>query len=157
MIGFHMNWQRRVLLLACAMAPLAGAQTAPTPLLQRMQALESAMTDAFNRCDIAKLETFYDPKLEFYHDGAGATWSREQFINNVRKNACNRFTRHMLPGTLEVWPLGKFGAVYTGSYQACLVSSGKCAVQGRVVMIVQNNGDDWTITRVVSYDHRDLP
>jgi len=115
------------------------------------------MSDAFNRCDLETLEAFYDPRLEFYHDGAGATWTRDQFIQNVKKNACNKFTRHMLPGSLEAWPLGNFGAVYTGSYQACATHTQKCLVQGRVMMIVQNKGDGWVITRVVSYDHKDLP
>jgi hypothetical protein len=133
-----------------------GMETDPA-LIQRMQALEASMSEAFNRCDLDKLASFYDPRLEFYHDAAGVTWSRDQFIANVRKNACGRFTRHMVPGTMEVWPLGKFGAMYTGSYQACLVSDGRCAVQGRVMMIVQNQDGHWTITRVVSYDHQDVP
>jgi len=145
--------------LALTLAASAPAQTRPTDpvLVQRIQALENAMSEAFNRCDLDQLASFYDPRLEFYHDGAGVTWSRDQFIANVRKNACGRFNRHMVPGTLEVWPLGKFGAVYTGSYQACLASDGRCAVQGRVMMIVQNQDGNWTITRVVSYDHQDLP
>ncbi|HEY1091326.1 MAG TPA: nuclear transport factor 2 family protein [Burkholderiaceae bacterium] len=146
-----------LLVSGCEAQTVVSAKDAPTPLFRRMEALENAMSEAFNRCDIEKLESFYDPRLEFYHDAAGATWTREQFINNVKRNACNRFHRHMVPGTLEVWPLGKFGAVYTGSYQACLVATGKCAVQGRVMMIVQNKDEVWTVTRVVSYDHRDLP
>ncbi|XHS79297.1 nuclear transport factor 2 family protein [Burkholderiaceae bacterium UC74_6] len=136
--------------------PAQAVETDPA-LVQRIQALEASMSEAFNRCDLDKLASFYDPRLEFYHDAAGVTWSRDQFIANVRKNACGRFTRHMVPGTMEVWPLGKFGALYTGSYQACLVKEGRCAVQGRVVMIVQNQEGNWAITRVVSYDHQELP
>lgn len=148
-------------LLAVPLPASAQAAAEPTPLFRHMEALETAMSEAFNRCDIEALEAFYDPALEFYHDGAGVTWTRDQFLRNVRKNACKRFQRHMVPGTLEVWPLGSFGAVYTGSYQACAIvsggGSGKCQVQGRVLMIVQNKEERWTITRVVSYDHKDLP
>lgn len=146
-------------LVALLLTPNSHAQSvkADPALVERMQALETSMSDAFNRCDLDKLASFYDPQVEFYHDAAGATWSRDRFIANVRKNACGRFTRHMVPGTMEVWPLGKFGAMYTGSYQACLVSTGRCGVQGRVVMIVQNKDDSWAITRVVSYDHQELP
>lgn len=150
--------------VACGVASRAQAQAATAPaapaqeitLKQRMEKLDRELFDAFNRCELDKLASYFDPALEFYHDNGGVTWSRDQFISDVKNNVCGKFTRKLLPATLEVWPVGNWGAMYTGTHHFCQTASGKCEGSGRFLHIWQNKGGEWRVTRVVSYDHRAL-
>jgi len=126
-------------------------------LRDRIETLDHELFEAFNRCELDKLANFFDPALEFYHDNSGVTWGREQFIADVKANVCGKFSRKLVAGSLEVWPIGNWGAVYSGTHHFCPVGAARCAGSGRFLHIWQNKGGEWRITRVVSYDHRALP
>lgn len=142
-------------------APAAATATPPASttgtLRDRIDALDRALFDAFNRCELDKLANFFDPALEFYHDNGGVTWSRDQFIADVKRNVCGKFTRRLQPESLEVWPVGTWGAMYSGTHHFCQIGAARCEGSGRFLHIWQNKGGEWRITRVVSYDHRALP
>lgn len=129
----------------------------PAELIRRVTSFDAALFDAFNRCQLEKLETYFIPTLEFYHDNDGLTASREKFIADVKKNVCGKFRRELVAGTLEVWPLGDYGAVYSGTHRFCKFGAGTCEGTGRFMHILKNNGDGWKVTRVISYDHKALP
>ncbi len=133
------------------------AKAAPSELFLRIGALDRDVFSAFNDCNIAKLESYFSPELEFYHDKTGLSQSRDQFIDAVRKNVCGKFRRELVAGTLEVWPLGNYGAVYTGTHLFCHTGAAKCEGIGRFLHIWQNKDGKWIITRVVSYDHKAAP
>ncbi len=132
------------------------ARSKPDELFQRIEALDRAVFDAFNRCEIEKLARFFAPELEFYHDKAGVTWTRDEFMQNVKKNVCGKFRRELVAETLEVWPLGDYGAVYSGTHRFCQFASGKCEGTGKFMHIWRNQGGDWQITRAISYDHKSV-
>lgn len=127
------------------------------PLYRRIEALDKAVFDAFNRCDLEKLAGYFAPELEFYHDKGGVTWGRDQFISDVKRNVCGKFRRELVAGTLEVWPLGEWGAVYSGSHMFCQFTGTRCEGIGKFMHIWQNKESVWRITRVISYDHRAAP
>ena len=126
-------------------------------LYRRIEALDKAVFDAFNRCDLEKLAGYFAPELEFYHDKGGVTWGRDQFISDVKRNVCGKFRRELVAGTLEVWPLGEWGAVYSGSHMFCQFTGTRCEGIGKFMHIWQNKESVWRITRVISYDHRAAP
>ena len=151
-------------LLTLLAATAAGADThvthtrdTPAELFRRVQALDHALFDAFNRCELEKLETYFIPELEFYHDNDGLTSSRSRFIADVKKNVCGKFRRELIAETLEVWPLGDYGAVYSGTHRFCKFGASRCEGTGRFMHILGNNGGEWKVTRVVSYDHKAAP
>lgn len=127
------------------------------PLYRRIEALDKAVFDAFNRCDLEKLTSYFAPELEFYHDKGGVTWGRDQFISDVKRNVCGKFRRELVAGTLEVWPVGDWGAVYSGSHMFCQFTAARCEGVGKFMHIWQNKAGEWRITRVISYDHRAAP
>lgn len=165
MITTHISRQCALLSLTIAAAfgpSVAGADASTTPtretrdqLSRRIESIDRAMFDAFNRCELEKLENFFIPELEFYHDNDGLTASRAKFISDVKKNVCGKFRRELVPGTLEVWPLGDYGAVYSGTHRFCQLATSKCEGSGRFLHILKNSGE-WKVTRVVSYDHRSI-
>src|SRR5690242_13776262 len=79
-----------LLLLLSAFAPLATADAPPRSLEEEIALRDREFFDSFNTCDQpGKLEEharFLDPKLEFYHDLGGVTWTAEAYLEGVRNN-----------------------------------------------------------------------
>ncbi len=88
------------------------AQTVP-PLdkIQNQQELDSAITaldaalfDAYNKCDLDKFASYIDENVEFYHDQGGVTLGRAALTDSVKKNICGKVTRELVPGALQDLP-----------------------------------------------------
>lgn len=120
-------------------------------------ALDEKHFGAFNNCDLDTLSTLYAPDVEFFHDLNGRVMNREQFLQAVRKNICGKLQRRALPGTMEVYPMAKVGAIQMG--QHCFVKTGQpdCVQRGRYFILWRFDGSDWRIAKVFSYDHRLMP
>ncbi|MDY0746281.1 nuclear transport factor 2 family protein [Paucibacter sp. R3-3] len=118
--------------------------------------LDQKHFDAFNNCDTDTLLELYAPDVEFFHDLSGRVLNREQFIQAVKKNICGKVQRRLLPGTMEVYPMAKIGAIQMGRH--CFAEPGKadCIQQGRYYILWRFDGTRWQIARVFSYDHRPM-
>jgi hypothetical protein len=153
-----------LLLSAMVLLPAAasGADTpAPSPgesLHATVEALDSAVFDAFNRCsDPAQPDRhagYFAEDVEFYHDTGGVTWTRDQMLANTRKHVCGNFSRELMPGSLQVHPIKDFGAIAQGSHRFCQFASGKCEGMADFTMIWRHEDGVWQLTRVLSYGHR---
>ena len=154
------------ILLAAASAALVAVASAQTPTISLEQEIanrDREFFDSFNRCDqpgeLEKHAAFLDPKLEFYHDLGGVSWTAEAYLDGVRKNVCGKFARELVPGTMKVFPLKDFGALSTGVHRFCHFDTGRCEGEADFAIVWRLNDDrkSWTITRVLSYGHRELP
>jgi hypothetical protein len=148
-----------VLILFAFAASPARAQTtpAPDPLFATIQSLDSKVFDAYNHCDLTSLASLVSEDLEFYHDKTGLARGRQSFIDSIRNNICGKVTRELVPGTLQVYPLAHYGAVEIGTHR--FHHPGQQHDDGgeaQFIMLWQNNGNAWQITRVISFDHRAL-
>ncbi|WP_400191412.1 nuclear transport factor 2 family protein [Hymenobacter sp. B81] len=152
------------LLGACAAANstkpgAAGAPPSPaqTELFATIARQDSLLFAAFNRHDLAQLQTFFAPDLEFYHDHGGLT-NFEQTMAGFRslfeRNQTTGLNRQLVPGTLEVYPIKGYGAVETYQHRFCHVENGRddCGTFKNMMLWRLRDGR-WQITRVVSYDH----
>ncbi len=128
----------------------------PQELFARMTAFDQKLFAAFNSCDIEKLTAFFVPALEFYHDNDGVSWSRDKFIGDVQKNVCGKFRRELVAGTLEVFPLGDYGALISGRHVFCKTGAPRCEGSGRFMHVLENKSGNWRVTRVISFDHRTI-
>ncbi len=116
---------RAVMLSVLSVAVLAvslRAQVAP-PLekIQNQQdldkagaALDAALFDSYNKCDLAKFESFFVDDVEFYHDQGGVTLGKAALTDSVRKNICGKVTRELVPGTLKVFYMKGYGLAGDG-------------------------------------------
>jgi Domain of unknown function (DUF4440) len=143
-------------------AARAGAQPPPDPaaqaeLFRTISSLDSALFEAYNRCDLEKLGSFVTEDLEFYHDQTGLSRSRQTFVDEIKKYICGKVHRDLVPGTLEVYPLKGYGAVEIGEHRFCdsrkYEKCGEDSGLAKFVMLWQNKDGVWQITRVISYDH----
>ncbi len=149
-----------LLLFAMPIAPVeAQSQQTATPqdeLFRTISSLDTALFDAYNRCDLEKFASFLADDLEFYHDQTGLSRGRQSTVDAVRSNICGKVHRDLVSGTLEVYPLRGYGAVEIGVHRFCDPKMGKCGQgsgEAKFVHLWKNNGGEWKLTRIISYDH----
>lgn len=151
------------LLAACSQPPVPEAPppsakaTAPDPLLATMAALDSAMFAAFNAHDAAALSKWFTPDLEFYHDKGGLTGydsTMANFRGLFARNAETGLRRDLVPGSLEVYPIGDFGLLEVCLHRFCHTENGKedCGTF-KNIMVWRKEGSGYKVSRVISYDH----
>jgi Domain of unknown function (DUF4440) len=83
-------------------------------LNKAVTALDAALFDSYNRCDLEKFASFFIDDVEFYHDQGGVTLGKKDLADSVKKNICGKVTRELVPGTLQVFHMKGFGAVEMG-------------------------------------------
>lgn len=134
--------------------PAAFAQS--DELFKTISDLDTALFDAYNKCDLGKFGAMLADDLEFYHDVTGLSKGAQSTIDAVKQNICGKVHRDLVPGTLKVYPLKGYGAVETGIHLFCDPKLGKCpdgSGVGRFAMIWEFRDGVWMLTRVISYDH----
>jgi ketosteroid isomerase-like protein len=118
-------------------------------------ALDAALFDAYNRCDLDKFSSFFVDDVEFYHDQGGVTLGKANLTDSVKKNICGKVTRELVPGTLQVYHMKDYGAVEMGVHRFHHPGNeDKVGVgEGKFIHLWQYKDGAWKITRVISYDH----
>lgn len=150
-----------VVVLIAATPPALHAQTseAADALSRTIVGLDTALFDAYNTCDLEKLGRFAADDLEFYHDKDGLSVGRQAFVESTRQNICGKVRRELVPGTVEVYPIGDYGAVEIGVHR--FYHPGKDDVEpigeAKFLILWRHKDGAWTISRVVSYGHGALP
>ena len=156
-----------ILLFVClALTTAARAQAvkdspSSRELFDRIAALDAAMFDAYNRCDIDKVGTFFTEDLEFYHEKGGLTLTRDASLALMKKNLCgpdsNRVRRELVQGSMEARPINNYGAVQTGEHRFYLTQKGRKEALdgiGKFVMLWRQTEGGWRVSRVISYGFR---
>lgn len=136
-------------------ATAAAPPTAKSELYQQVAKLDAEMFAAFNAHDVDRLMAYFAPTLEFFHDKGGLANFTQTKAGFTRLFAQSPdISRTLVPGTLEVFPVKDYGAMHIATQRFCHVENGRndCG-NSKFVMVWQQQGDTWKITRVVSYDH----
>ena len=146
-----------LLLSVLATAGMCSAQTADASLYQTVASLDTRLFAAYNSCDIATLGSMVSDDLEFYHDKTGLQVGKAPFLASIQKYICGKVRRDLTPGTLEVHELHGYGAVEIGSHRFHHPGIDDEQGEAKFVMVWQNSGGVWKLTRVISYDHATVP
>lgn len=124
-------------------------------LFAQIAHMDSVLFNAFNSRDTTTFKKLFTEDLEFYHDKGGLTGYAETigFMRSTANNN-NGLRRDLVPGTLEVYLIPNYGAMEIGSHIFCHQENGKqdCGTF-KFVHIWKQVGNEWKISRVVSYDH----
>jgi CubicO group peptidase (beta-lactamase class C family) len=120
----------------------------------------------FNTCDIIQFEFLVSESFEFYHDQAGITNSKAEFISGIKNGLCKlpyKPKRVLSENKMEVFPLEKngvlYGAIQTGIHNFYAVEDNKSeyltsTAKFTHVWILENG--DLKLTKGLSYDHKDF-
>lgn len=156
---------RNMTLLVSALLMLftaaARAQTAQDqPLRETILALDKALFDAFNACDLETWKRYLADDIEFYQDNDTVTTTREQlepsFMDRCGPDGTAKLRRELVPETVEVHPIQGYGAVQLGSHRFLVVGADEpdqTVGTPKFVHLWRNADDAWQITRVISYGH----
>ena len=144
-----------VLLMLFAGHLLAQDKTGNGSLYAQIEKIDRLLFDAFNNRDTATFKKLFTRNLEFYHDKGGLT-DYTYTIQSLKNIAAQNYDlkRELVKGSLEVYPIPGYGAMEMGAHTFCHPENGKqdCGTF-KFVHIWKQIGDEWKITRVVSYGH----
>lgn len=121
-------------------------------LYKEIVALDTEFFAAYNICDLKKQEEFYSDSIEFFHDQGGLMTSKKGILDATEKNICGKVTRHLVPGSIEVYPIKDFGAIEFGehTFQNNQESADTPSQIGKFVIFWEKTDSKWKITKVVS-------
>jgi ketosteroid isomerase-like protein len=142
-----------------ALAPLRATHAqaiSQDSLYKVVSALDSAVFDAYNRCEIEKMASYFSKDLEFYHDQGGLSVGLQALRTAMQQNICGKVRRTLVEGTLQVFPLQNYGAVVTVEHLFCNSRKARCDKTDEIAKATtlwDNRDGTWKATRVISYDH----
>ena len=131
----------------------------PKTLFSKIAALDSALFNAFNTCNLAKFKELINEDFEFYDDRTGLNSSVEKEFDSF-KNRCNgdvKVRRELVKSTLQIYPLEHYGAVQMGDHRFYETEKGrpeKLTGTARFIHVWQHKNDGWKLSRVISYEHK---
>ncbi len=151
----------RLLLLLVGVTAFFGASAkaqlaASDPLYKTVSGLDTALFDAYNHCDLAKMGSMVAEDLEFYHDQTGLSVGRQSLLDGVKNNICGKVQRELV-GTLEVYPLKGYGAVEIGVHRFTHPGDPGNVGEAKFVQLWQLKDGSWKLARVISFDHNAAP
>lgn len=138
----------------------AGQGLPPTDdLYKTVAALDTALFNAYNHCDLDKIGSMAATDLEFYHDQTGFSLGRQSLVDGVKNNICGKVHRELVAGTMEVYPLKGYGAVEICIQRFTHPNDPNPGPGGEAksIMLWQLKDGAWLLTRVISFDHHSLP
>jgi ketosteroid isomerase-like protein len=160
---FSLSRTVQIVFLFVLFAAQAHAQAVPAlddiksqPELDKaIAALDAALFDSYNRCDLEKFASFFVEDVEFYHDQGGVTLGRAALTESIKKNICGKVTRELVPGTLQAYHMKGYGAVEMGVHRFHHPGheDTESVGEGKFIHLWQYKDGAWKITRVISYDH----
>jgi hypothetical protein len=113
--------------------------------------MDKVFFDAYNNCQLNVFEDLISEDIEFYHDQGGLSTSKEGLIESLKNNICNKVSRELLAGSIEVYPIPGYGAVQMGSHR--FHNKAEPGAESRYAKFVhtwKNENGKWRITRVIS-------
>jgi ketosteroid isomerase-like protein len=136
----------------------AGAQSTvvPDPLFKTIQSLDTRFFDAYNHCDLTTVSSLVADDLEFYHDKTGLALGRQALVDGIKNNICGKVTRELVAGSLEVYPIAKYGAVEIGIHRFHHPGRDDDVGEAKFITLWQEKDGTWKITRAISFDHQSL-
>ena len=129
------------------------------PLFEELARMDSLAFDAsFVSCNAEVANAIFADDVEFYHDVSGAQFGEEVRENTRRlTESCpgrQGITRVLVDGSLEVYPIRDYGAVQTGTHRFVERGAPTSTVAKFVHLWQRQDDGQWTLTRVLSFDHR---
>lgn len=114
-------------------------------------AMDKKYFDAYNTCDLETQADIYADDMEFYHDLGGLETNKATLIKALEDNICNKVTRQLVEGSMEVYEIAGYGAVSEG-YHTFFNKLEPDAPQkpSKFITIWKQTDNGWKMSRIVS-------
>jgi hypothetical protein len=141
--------------VAGAIPPLEGIQS-QADLDKAVMALDTALFDAYNKCDLVKFRSLLADDVEFYHDKGGVTLGADKLTESIKTNICGGdVRRELVPGTFEAHHMEGYGAIEIGTHRFLHPKTNGAPGEGKFITLWQYKGGAWKVTRALSFDHHE--
>lgn len=150
-----------------ALSSFSQAQNSSTLFTTLLQKDSLLFTVGFNGCDLKQVEASLSEDFEFYHDQAGVTSSKTDFINQIKNNICGlpyRPKRILVKPSMQVFPLLNnnivYGAIQSGDHQFYAIEpNGKeyLTSTAKFTHLWLLEKGEFKLAKALSYDHVNAP
>ncbi|MGB0892580.1 MAG: nuclear transport factor 2 family protein [Flavobacteriaceae bacterium] len=113
--------------------------------------MDSIYFTAYNTCDIKTQAEIYDENIEFFHDKGGLATDKKKLLQSLKDNICNKVTRTLIKGSIEVYPIKDYGAIEIGYHKFFnkLEPNAK-SIPSKFIVVWKKENNKWTMTKVIS-------
>ncbi len=113
--------------------------------------MDSVYFNAYNTCDMDKQAAIFADSIEFYHDGSGLETSKKKLLAAIKENICDKVTRVLVKGSIEVYQIPNFGAIEIGLHRFINhAENNHVSRPDKFIIIWRYRNGQWQITRVIS-------
>ena len=120
-------------------------------LFDTIVAMDRKLFDAYNSCDMDTQASLYSEDLEFFHDQGGLMTSKKELLTSLENNICNKVTRTLIDGSIEVYPIKDYGAIELGYHTFNSKQEPENKSEGsRFIVVWKKQDEKWIVTRVIS-------
>lgn len=113
--------------------------------------MDSVYFNAYNTCDMAKQAEIFADSIEFYHDGGGLEKSKQALLESLKKNICGKVSRVLVKGSIEVYPIPRYGAVEIALHRFINhAENNHLSAPDRFIIVWRNLNNKWQMTRIIS-------
>jgi hypothetical protein len=137
-------------------------------LIATISAKDRELFDSvFETCDIKALAALVAEDFEFYHDksgqaaNSGSQWVKEvgEMCERQKLGTDYRARRELDSASVKVYPLNNYGAIHMGLHRFYKKLEGgkeQLVEVSQFTNLWKYENGAWKLTRVLSYDHRDV-
>lgn len=140
-----------------------GAAQTPETTAAIAKADSDLFAAVFDRCDADAVAAMTTEDFRFVHDKSGAS-TRAEFVANLKGHCARVKTgedfparRELVAGSLEVWPINKYGAFEIGVHRFYARLPGKpeqLTETGRFMILWKQVDGKWLMVESISYGHQ---
>ena len=113
--------------------------------------MDATYFNAYNTCDMETQATIYSEDIEFFHDKGGLATDKKELLKALKENICNKVTRTLIKGSIEVYPIKDYGAIEIGYHKFFNKEEPNTkSIPSKFIVVWKKNKNDWKITKVIS-------
>jgi ketosteroid isomerase-like protein len=113
--------------------------------------MDTKYFNAYNTCDMETQADIYAENLEFFHDKGGLSTSKSGLLKSLKENICNKVTRTLIKGSVEVYPIKDYGAIQIGYHKFYNKEEPNAkSIPSKFIVIWNKKNDNWKMTKVIS-------
>ncbi|WP_232457060.1 nuclear transport factor 2 family protein [Polaribacter sp. SA4-12] len=120
-------------------------------LHKEISKMDSIYFTAYNTCDIKTQAALYADDLEFFHDKGGLSTDKEGLLKALKENICNKVTRTLIKGSIEVYPIHNYGAIQIGYHKFYNKQEPNAkSIPSKFIVVWKKENESWKMTKVIS-------
>jgi len=113
--------------------------------------MDAKYFNAYNTCDMQTQADLYDENIEFFHDKGSLATDKKELLKGLKENICNKVTRTLIKGSIEVYPIKDYGTIEIGYHKFFNKEEPNAkSIPSKFIVVWKKNKNDWKITKVIS-------